>query len=305
MNIYLGLILILILIIIVLLIYIYSLKKSIYIILNQTKSLNQNDFKKIFVKNNSLLSKLALEINKIEERHKTSEVESKRIESANKELLTSLSHDVRTPLTSLLGYLDALNDNILNEDEKIHYINISRKKAYELKQLVDKLFDWFKIDSSEMKLQPSVNDICELTRNILIDWLPILEASNIEHVIDIPDYDITTLIDSQAYMRIVNNIIQNSIEHSFCKKINICISSKQNIINLEISDNGVGLDEKQLNHIFDRLYKADSSRTKQSSGLGLCIAKQLTELMGGNISADSTLGKGLIFEITFPVIKND
>lgn len=305
MTIYLGLILILILIIIVLLIYLYSLKKSIYIILNQTKSLNQNDFKKIFVKNNSLLSQLSLEINKIEERHKTSEVESKRIESANKELLTSLSHDVRTPLTSLLGYLDALNDNILNEDEKIHYINISRKKAYDLKQLVDKLFDWFKIDSSEMKLQPSVNDICELTRNILIDWLPILEASNIEYVFDIPDYDITTLIDSQAYMRIVNNIIQNSIEHSFCKKINICISSKQDIINLQISDNGVGLDEKQLNHIFDRLYKADSSRTKQSSGLGLCIAKQLTELMGGNISADSTLGKGLIFEITFPVIKND
>ncbi len=305
MTIYLGLILILILIIIVLLIYLYSLKKSIYIILNQTKSLNQNNFKKIFVKNNSLLSQLALEINKIEERHKTSEVESKRIESANKELLTSLSHDVRTPLTSLLGYLDALNDNILNEDENIHYINISRKKAYDLKQLVDKLFDWFKIDSSEMKLQPSVNDICELTRNILIDWLPILEASNIEYVFDIPDYDITTLIDSQAYMRIVNNIIQNSIEHSFCKKINICISSKQDIINLQISDNGVGLDEKQLNHIFDRLYKADSSRTKQSSGLGLCIAKQLTELMGGNISADSTLGKDLIFEITFPVIKND
>lgn len=305
MTIYLGLILIFILIIIVLLIYIYSLKKSIYIILNQTKSLNQNDFKKIFVKNNSLLSQLALEINKIEERHKTSEVESKRIESANKELLTSLSHDVRTPLTSLLGYLDALNDNILNEDEKIHYINISRKKAYDLKQLVDKLFDWFKIDSSEMKLQPSVNDICELTRNILIDWLPILETSNIAYVIDIPDYDITTLIDSQAYMRIVNNIIQNSIEHSFCKKINICVSSKQDIINLQISDNGVGLDEKQLNHIFDRLYKADSSRTKQSSGLGLCIAKQLTELMGGNISADSTLGKGLIFDINFPVIKND
>lgn len=305
MTIYLGLILILILIIIVLLIYLHSLKKSIYIILNQTKSLNQNDFKKIFVKNNSLLSQLALEINKIEERHKTSEVESKRIESANKELLTSLSHDVRTPLTSLLGYLDALNDNILNEDEKIHYINISRKKAYDLKQLVDKLFDWFKIDSSEMKLQPSVNDICELTRNILIDWLPILETSNIAYVIDIPDYYITTLIDSQAYMRIVNNIIQNSIEHSFCKKINICISSKQDIINLQISDNGVGLDEKQLNHIFDRLYKADSSRTKQSSGLGLCIAKQLTELMGGNISADSTLGKGLIFDINFPVIKND
>lgn len=305
MTIYLGLILIFILIIIVLLIYIYSLKKSIYIILNQTKSLNQNDFKKIFVKNNSLLSQLALEINKIEERHKTSEVESKRIESANKELLTSLSHDVRTPLTSLLGYLDALNDNILNEDEKIHYINISRKKAYDLKQLVDKLFDWFKIDSSEMKLQPSVNDICELTRNILIDWLPIFEASNIKYVFDIPDCDITTLIDSQAYMRIINNIIQNSIEHSFCKKINICISSKQDIINLQISDNGVGLDEKHLNHIFDRLYKADSSRTKQSSGLGLCIAKQLTELMGGNISADSTLGKGLIFEITFPVIKND
>lgn len=305
MNIYLGLILILILIIIYLLIYVYSLKKSIHNILNQTKSLNQNDFKKIFVKNNSLLSQLALEINKIEERHRSYEAESKRIESANKELLTNLSHDVRTPLTSLLGYLDALNDNILDEDEKIHYINISMKKAYDLKQLVDKLFDWFKIDSSEMKLQPSVNDICELTRNILIDWLPILETSNIEYVIDIPDYDITTLIDSQAYMRIVNNIIQNSIEHSFCKKINIRISSKQDILNLQISDNGVGLDEKQLNHIFDRLYKADSSRTKQSSGLGLCIAKQLTELMGGNISADSKLGKGLIFDINFPVIKND
>ncbi|MGL5256682.1 MAG: sensor histidine kinase [Proteocatella sp.] len=266
--------------------------------------MSHDKYQKLFVKNNSILSKLALEINNIEERHKLSEIESIKIEKANKELLTSLSHDVRTPLTSLLGYLDALNDNILNEDEKIHYINTSRKKAYDLKKLVDTLFDWFKIDSNEMKLNSKPNDICELIRENIIEWLPIFEKNSINYNLDVPEYEIYALIDQEAFIRVLNNIIQNSVEHSSCKNIAVSLETTDSIA-LKISDDGIGIDKTVLNNIFDRLYKADSSRTKQSSGLGLYIAKQLTEMMGGNICAESSQNQGFNIKIELPFYKND
>lgn len=290
--------------IVFLLIYIYKLRASIKNILFQTQNMSHDKYQKLFVKNNSILSQLSLEINNIEERHKLSEIENIKIEKANKELLTSLSHDVRTPLTSLLGYLDALNDNILNEDEKVHYINTSRKKAYDLKKLVDTLFDWFKIDSNEMKLNSKPNDICELIRENIIEWLPVFEKNSINYNLDVPEYEIYALIDQEAFIRVLNNIIQNSVEHSSCKNIAVSLETTDSI-SLKISDDGIGIDKTVLNNIFDRLYKGDSSRTKQSSGLGLYIANQLIEMMGGKIYAESSQNQGFNIKIKLPFYKND
>ena len=105
--------------------------------------------KKIFIKDNGVVSKISFEINELIYSHNQELSRQKRLEQANKELLTSLSHDVRTPLTSLLGYLDALESDIVDDGEKEEYIKIARKKAYDLKRLIDTLFDWFKIESKE------------------------------------------------------------------------------------------------------------------------------------------------------------
>jgi signal transduction histidine kinase len=277
--------------------------KQLRELVEAVEQLNQKKYHKIFVKGNSVLSKLALEINNVEDRHQTDIREINRIEQANKELLTSLSHDVRTPLTSLLGYLDALEDGIVSGEEKVQYITIARKKAYDLKNLVDSLFDWFKIYSNEMKLQSQITDVCELTRQIIIEWIPMFEKNNISYIISVPEVDYFAYIDQAAFTRIVNNVIQNMLEHSECKHMKTCIKQKKDKIEIILQDDGIGINKEQLEHVFERLYKGDSSRSRKSSGLGLCIAKQLIEMMNGTIMVESVQGSSTSFIIKFPIVK--
>ena len=101
--------------------------------------------------------------------------------------MTSLSHDVRTPLTTLIGYLDAAHKGIVNGKERDDYIETARRKAHDLKEYIDVLFDWFKLGSNEFSMNISTVDLTELTRNILIDWIPIFEDAQIDFVADIPE----------------------------------------------------------------------------------------------------------------------
>lgn len=96
--------------------------------------------------------------------------------------MTSLSHDVRTPLTTLIGYLDAAHKGMVNGKERDDYIENARRKAHDLKEYIDVLFDWFKLGSNEFSMNISTVDLTELTRNILIDWIPILESSSVHRI---------------------------------------------------------------------------------------------------------------------------
>lgn len=297
------LILILVFVILLLVAYIIGIQKQLKELLKGVETINQNEYQKLFIKNNRLISKLVMEINAIEERHQADVLEMNRIEQANKELLTSLSHDVRTPLTTLLGYLDALNDGVVKGEEKKQYIKTAAKKAYDLKHLVDTLFDWFKINSKELKLTMQSEDICELTRQSILDWFPILQQKNIVCEANIPEEEWFIYVDHDAYNRIINNILQNMVEHSQCKKIDFRLKQENQIIEISLNDNGIGVNKEQLSRIFERLYKGDTSRSRTSSGLGLCIAKQLVEKMNGEIFADSIEGEYTRFMIRFPMAK--
>ncbi|CCQ95048.1 Two-component sensor histidine kinase [[Clostridium] ultunense Esp] len=262
--------------------------------------------KKIFIKDNGVVSKISFEINELIYSHNQELSRQKRLEQANKELLTSLSHDVRTPLTSLLGYLDALESGIVDGGEKEEYIKIARKKAYDLKRLVDTLFDWFKIDSKELKLVMQDTDICELTKEIVIDWLPTLEQKEIIPEIEIPDEEWIVELDPSAYKRMVSNLIQNVVEHSSCSHLEI--AAKQNdgingIISIIVKDNGIGIAKDKLPQVFERLYKGDTSRSRQSSGLGLSIVKELAKIHGGRVTVQSNIGEYTEFTIELPMFK--
>jgi signal transduction histidine kinase len=293
----------LLLLVLLLLYYIAHFHKKLRDLVEAVNQLNQGKYQKIFVRGNSPLSKLALELNDVESIHQEDIRRINKIEQANKELFTSLSHDVRTPLTSLMGYLEALDAGVVSGEERIHYIQIARQKSYDLKLLVDTLFDWFKINSNEMKLQSEVIDICEVTRQIIIEWAPILEKTGIHCIISIPEEEYSVYIDQAAYTRIANNLIQNILVHSECKNMKISVALKTDKIEITFWDDGAGMTKEQLEHIFERLYKADRSRNRKSSGLGLCIAKQLTEMMNGSIEAKSLPREATSFIIRFPMIK--
>lgn len=217
--------------------------------------------------------------------------------------MTSLSHDVRTPLTTLIGYLDAAHKGIVTGQEREQYIETARKKAYDLKDYIDILFDWFKLNSNEFTMNIAAVEATELTRNILIDWIPIFEDNQIGYIIDIPDRPIKVNLDFNGYTRILNNLIQNVIAHSGADKIKLAMSYENDNMRLILSDNGKGIDKEDLKYIFERLYKCDKGRSEKGSGLGLSIVRQLTEKMNGSIKADSDAGTGTSFTLLFPIIE--
>lgn len=267
--------------------------------LNDVKNGNGN--RRILSAANELTASIAYEINEIVVSYENRLSVVRQAEETNRQLMTSLSHDVRTPLTTLLGYLDAAHKGIVAGKEREDYIETARRKAHELKEYIDVLFDWFKLNSNEFALEPESVEAAELTRNILIDWIPVFEDRQLDYSIDIPEQPVRVRLDTDGYMRILNNIIQNVIAHSHADRIEISLSKQGGNMKLLLADNGVGIEKEDLKHIFERLYKCDKGRSEKGSGLGLSIVHQLAEKMGGSITAESQPGKGTAFTLIFPL----
>ena len=263
---------------------------------------NGNGNRRILSETHEIVAPLAYEINEIIVSYENRLAALRQTEETNKQLMTSLSHDVRTPLTTLIGYLDASHKGIVIGKDKDDYIEIARRKAYDLKEYIDVLFDWFKLNSNEFVMEINTVEAVELTRNILIDWIPIFEDKQIDYCIDIPEQPFRVKLDPDAYMRILNNLIQNVISHSHADKIKISLSKQKGNIKILVSDNGIGVGKEDLKHIFERLYKCDKGRSEKGSGLGLSIAHQLVEKMNGTISVESVQGKGTTFTLLFPLV---
>ena len=289
-------------------------------VLDDIKKGNGN--RKILSKDNDNFSEIIYKINEIVYLYEEKLTEFRKKENANNQLLTSLSHDIRTPLTSIIGYTDAMkkellkdglndkydlqnvieNNNTLENNNVIeNYIDIVREKSYYLKEYLDNVFDWFKLNSNEFYLDLKDTEITELSRNIIKSWIVIFEEKDIDFDIEIEEKEIICNLDQNAYARVINNIIQNAVEHSKTKKIQISIKESNKKIFITIKDFGVGIEPDDLEHIFDRLYKCDKARNKVGSGLGLYITKELIEKMNGCIDVKSEIGEGTEFEITFEI----
>lgn len=289
-------------------------------VLDDIKKGNGN--RKILSKDEDNFSEIIYKINEIVYLYEEKLSEFRKKENANNQLLTSLSHDIRTPLTSIIGYTDAIkkellkeelnnkydlqnvieNHNTLENNNVIeNYIDIVREKSYSLKEYLDNVFDWFKLNSNEFYLDLNDTEITELSRNIIKSWIVIFEEKDIDFDIEIEEKEIICNLDQNAYARVVNNIIQNAVEHSKTKKIQISIKESNRKIFITIKDFGVGIEPDDLEHIFDRLYKCDKARNKVGSGLGLYITKELVEKMNGCINVKSEVGEGTEFEIIFKI----
>lgn len=260
-----------------------------------------NGNRRILSASNELIAPLAYEINDIIVSYENRLSAFRQTDETNRQLMTSLSHDVRTPLTTLIGYLDAAHKGIVTGKDRDDYIETARRKAHDLKEYIDVLFDWFKLNSDEFAMEINTIEAGELTRDILIDWIPIFEDKQIEYHIDIPEQPFRVKLDTDGYMRILNNLIQNVIAHSRADKIEIFLSKQSGNMKILLADNGTGIEKEDLEHIFERLYKCDKGRSEKGSGLGLSIVHQLVEKMNGTITAESVPGKGTTFTLIFPL----
>ena len=180
---------------------------------------NGNGNRRILSATNELTAPLAYEINEIVVAYESRLSAVRQTEETNRQLMTSLSHDVRTPLTTLIGYLDAAHKGIVTGKDRDDYIETARRKAHDLKEYIDVLFDWFKLNSNEFALEIQSIEAAEFTRNILIDWIPIFEDKQVDYDIDISEQPVRVRLDIDSYMRIINNLIQNVIAHSHADKL--------------------------------------------------------------------------------------
>jgi len=271
-----------------LLIKIYEIRKKEKQILGTLEDIQNGNLKRRLLANsNDVTAEVCYKINEIVGYYEKQLNDMNVCEQANRQIMTSLSHDVRTPLTTLIGYLDAIVDGTVAEAEKEAYLLTAQTKAYTLKNYTDDLFEWFKINSNEKSYHFEIIDINELTRNIISNWIVQFEMIGVNYTVHIAEDQLKTSLDTTAYTRILNNLIHNAIKHSNGSQIDVAVQAIENDIQITVTDNGKGILPKDLPHIFERLYRSDEARPIGSSGLGLSIVKELIKAHGGTISVAS------------------
>jgi len=253
--------------------------------------------RRILADSSDLTADICYKVNEIALTFKEQLSQAAITEQTNGQIMTSLSHDVRTPLTTLIGYLDAIQSQTVTGEEREQYIERARTKAYAIKDYTDDLFDWFKINSNEKVYHFEAVDINELSRNIIIDWIPQFERAGLSYDIEILEKELSATLDVSSYNRILNNLIQNSIKHSKGSRVGIAIKDCGESVLIEISDNGAGIPADDLPHLFERLYKCDEARTTSSSGLGLSIVYELVKAHGGTVFVESIPNVKTVFTV--------
>ena len=223
----------------------------------------------------------------------------KRAEAAKKEQMisdtyTNLSHDIRTPLTSLVGYFQLLKDE---KDEKLqaHYIGIIQERIASLKDILEELFMFTKLKNDTFNLEMDKCCVSRLLKQTVFSYYDEWKMRGIEPVVDICDEQIFILANTQALKRVFQNVIKNGLVHG---KSDIEIklytidsgknagSDRENkVVNIVVSNTIDDPENIDTSQVFERFYKADEARSVTSSGLGLSIAKELVERMGGKINA--------------------
>ena len=186
--------------------------------------------------------------------------------------------------------------------EDIKAGNLNRRvlaKENDIKEFVESLFEWVKLDAGEQVYHFEQLDFNELTRNIMADWIPTLENSHFEYDIDIPENEYFMKIDVRAYIRILNNLIQNILTHSGGNKLTLRITENESQAQIAVTDNGIGISPSNLPHIFERMYQCDDSRLADGNGLGLAIVKELVIAHKGEIKVESIPSVGTTFIIMF------
>ena len=231
-------------------------------------------------------------------RLKESAEEKIQYDKESKELISNISHDLKTPITAIKGYVEGIMDGVASSPEKLDkYIRTIYNKANDMDRLIDELTFYSKIDTNKIPYTFSKINVSQYFRDCVEEVGLDMEARGIElGYFNYVDEDVVVIADAEQMKRVINNIIGNSVKYLDKKKgiINIRIKDDGDFIQVEIEDNGKGIAAKDLPNIFDRFYRTDSSRNSSQggSGIGLSIVRKIIEDHGGRIWATSKEGIG-------------
>lgn len=267
-----------------------SYRRQIKSICRQLAFLSKHNSNMIVSQNieSKAVTQLVNQINTLLEIQKKQRIEYQSKESAVKEIITNLSHDIRTPLTSLDGYFQLLIDAETSADRE-RYTAVIKGRIHSLKEMLDELFTYTKLQNDSYPLEITQCPLNKLFCETIFSFYNDFKERNIEPILEVTEEPLTALCNEAALKRILQNIIKNGFEHGQNRmRISLEKGSGKAVITFqnEYHENEI----PDISRIFDRFYKADKARRSASTGLGLSIAKELVGKMGGEISASLLQG---------------
>jgi len=229
---------------------------------------------------------------------------SSQYEANRKELISNISHDLKTPIASIIGYVEGLLDGVANTPaKKDRYMQIIYKKSLDMNRLINDLILFSKLDVNKLAFDFERTNFQTYMEGLFEDYGIEMQENGVQLVSRYQCKDnLNVFMDAKQMRRVFNNIIGNAMKHlnKDTKAIEIVVYEDQQDVVVRISDNGMGIPEDKVDQIFDRFYKGDASRNTEigSSGLGLSISKQIVQAHGGRIWATSKMDEGTIIYFT-------
>jgi signal transduction histidine kinase len=272
---------------IVVLIRLFLLKKEMKRAIWQLQNLNQHKTGK---KLDSIFSdrdfeELAKEINNQIDLTKKAEAEKRATENELKQAISHISHDIRTPMTSILGYIQLLEKEGIEREKRQEYTAVIKKSAMRLKVLLEDFFELSVIEQMDYPMKIEKISLNHLVSEVLVGFYEEFSKRNLEPSISMPNEDLEITADPSAVKRVLENLIVNALKYS-SGQVHVQLDKTETAVQLAISNSVVEFNGQELHYMFDRFYKADQTRTGKGAGLGLPIAKSLMEKMDGGLSAE-------------------
>jgi signal transduction histidine kinase len=249
------------------------------------------------------LGTLTNNINMMADKLKTAMEEERAAAQAKNDLITGVSHDLRTPLTSVLGFLEYVEkDRYADELELRYYVNIAYDKSLALKKLIDDLFEYTRITSSGFPLRHEPVNLGNLLEQLAEEFVPLLDGAGMSYRIHAGGGPLVIQGDADELVRLYENLFTNAIRYGKEGRIlDVSVFRREDTIVAVCTNYGPPIPDEDIPHLFQRFYRVDKSRSRHTggSGLGLAIAKSIAELHGGHITVKSSR-KQTEFETFFP-----
>lgn len=288
------------------LVYIFSLRLSrpLKQIKNAAGRIANGEFeKRLDINSKDEIGELAKTFNQMA-------VALQNIEEMRRGFIANVSHELRTPMTSIRGFIEGILDGTIPPENQNHYLSIVRDETNRLNRLVNDLLDLAKMESGEMSLNVTDFNINELIRKCVIKLETLLLQKELTVDADFEEESIFVTADKDAIERVLYNLIHNAIKFTPERgNIKLITGKQKGIVKVTVKDNGIGIDENEIDMIWDRFYKTDKSRSrdKTGTGLGLAIVRNIINEHGQNIWINSKVGEGTEFSFTLQeaVIKSE
>ncbi|WP_102713550.1 sensor histidine kinase [Paenibacillus castaneae] len=260
---------------------------------------------KMEVRSSNPFGDMAGNVNRLAGRLHLALEEERRAEQTKNELITNVSHDLRTPLTSVLGYLGLIEqDRYRDEVELRHYVQIAYDKSQRLNVLINDLFEYTKMRNDTNALKQTNFNIVEMLGQLLVQYHLPLQDAGMQSKLVARETLITVQGDAAKLVRVFENLIANAMAYGReGKRVVLAVNKEGNEVVVEVINYGEPIPAIDLPHIFDRFYRVDRSRTQWTggSGLGLAISKSIVEMHGGTISVSSDQNE-TSFRVSLPIV---